>query len=61
MKDGSYFRVNVWRDDIERAMILVWKGDSMPFHTYDRLDAGIPLPQIIVDVREIASVEDDRG
>jgi hypothetical protein len=61
MKNGDWFRVDAYRDDIEAAMRDQYKKrDADPFRTYDRLDAGIPLPKVTVDVRDISYVNEYR-
>jgi hypothetical protein len=59
MKNGDYFEVDIWRDNIHDHMVAAF-GGGIPFFTYDRLDAGVPRPKITIDVREIAYVNEVR-
>lgn len=57
MKNGDWFKVEAYREDIEKVMLDVWNGAS-PYVTYEMLDAGIPLPKVTVDLREVAYVNE---
>lgn len=59
MKNGDWFKVDAYRDDIAASLQALDTGTT-PYVTYERLDAGIPLPKVTIDLREVAYVNEVR-
>lgn len=57
---AGYYAVEEFREDIVKAWDLAVSDGGSYLATYTRLDAGIPRPQVTIDLREVAAVEEER-
>jgi hypothetical protein len=59
LKNGQTYSVDAHREDIKNEWENALVGHN-PIVTYFRLHAGIPLPKVTIDLREVSSVEEER-
>lgn len=56
---GVAYHLDAAHDDVVRAWRAAVVGEGDPFGTYRRLYAGIPKPEVTLDLREVSSVEQE--
>lgn len=57
LKNGTAYTVDAYHDDVASAWRGAFADIAHSIVTFDRLHAGIPLPKVTVDMREVASIE----